>query len=62
MNAKVTFRAPDKNALAAHGFIVRTQQKVNLLAGLCEFGAIEASNGAAANNRDFQDRTDWPDE
>jgi hypothetical protein len=46
--------AVDQKAVAADGLVVRAQQEVRLMASLGEFGAVEAPDRPAANDRDFQ--------
>jgi len=58
MDAKIALRAADLHAMTANDFIIRAEKKMHLLARVIEFGAVKTADGAAANDRDFQARTE----
>src|SRR4051794_31357815 len=56
MNMKVALTAANKNALALDDFIIRPEEKMNLMAGATKPGAIKTSHGPATDHRDFHGR------
>ena len=49
---KIAFRTADKDALAPHGFVVRTQEEMDLVPGASKIGAVKTPDRPAANDRD----------
>ena len=54
MDAKISLGTVNENAIAPDGVIIRAQEKVSLVPGVGEFSAVEATDGTATNDRDFQ--------
>src|SRR6266446_4574750 len=50
---EIALRAANEDSLSPNGVIIRTQEKVCLLAGASQFCAIKAADSATANHRDF---------
>jgi hypothetical protein len=53
LDAKITLRAADENAFAAHAIEIGAQEEMNLLTGTGQLGAVEASDGSTPDNSDL---------